>query len=76
MASCICFDYADTYLLYNSGYDPEYSSLSVGLLNKAFCIKEAIEVGRDTFDFLRGTERYKYDLGGKNSSVYQMVIRR
>ena len=76
VASCICFDYAGAYLLYNSGYDPEYSSLSVGLLNKAFCIKEAIEAGRDTFDFLRGTERYKYDLGGKNSSVYQMVIRR
>ena len=76
VASCICFDYADAYLLYNSGYDPEYSFLSVGLLNKAFCIKEAIEMGRETFDFLRGTERYKYDLGGNNSSVYQMLIRR
>lgn len=76
VASCICFDYADTYLLYNSGYDPEYSPLSVGLLNKALCIKEAIEEGKGTFDFLRGTERYKYDLGGQNQAVYQMVMRR
>ena len=76
VASCICFDYGDSYLLYNSGYDPEYSSLSVGLLNKALCLREALEKGRSKFDFLRGMERYKYDLGGENQTVYQMTIRR
>lgn len=76
VASCIAFDYGDAYLLYNSGYDPEYSSLSVGLLNKALCLKEAVEKGKSTFDFLRGTERYKYDLGGQNQIVYQMTIKR
>ena len=29
VASCIAFNYGDSYLLYNSGYDPDYSSLSV-----------------------------------------------
>ncbi len=76
VASCICFDYAGSYLLYNSGYDPEYSALSVGLLNKALSLKEAIEEGKQSFDFLRGTERYKYNLGAKDQIVYQMVIRR
>ena len=76
VASCIAFDYGDAYLLYNSGYDPEYSALSVGLLNKAFCLREALEAGKGTFDFLRGTERYKYDLGGQNQIVYQMTIKR
>ena len=76
VASCICFDYAGSYLLYNSGYDPAYSSLSVGLLNKALAIKDAIEQGRETFDFLRGTERYKYNLGGQDQSVYRLVVRR
>ena len=76
VASCICFDYDDAYLLYNSGYDPEYSSLSVGLLNKTLTLKEAIDEGKHTFDFLRGTERYKYDLGGKNQLVRQLIIRR
>ena len=76
VASCICFDYGDSYLLYNSGYDPEYSSLSVGLLNKALCIREAIEQGRRRFEFLRGTERYKYDLGAKDRALYQFVARR
>ena len=76
VASCVCFDYADTFLLYNSGYDPEYSTLSVGLLNKALCVKDAIEMKRSTFDFLRGNERYKYDLGGKDKAVYRAVLRR
>ncbi|MCH8206038.1 MAG: GNAT family N-acetyltransferase [Chloroflexi bacterium] len=76
VASCICFDYGDSYLLYNSGYDPDYASLSVGLLNKALCIREAIEQGRQRFEFLRGAERYKYDLGGKDRVLYQLVAHR
>ena len=76
VASSICFDYAGAYLLYNSGYDPDYSSLSVGLVNKALCIRDAIEEGRHSFDFLRGTERYKYDLGGQSRAIYQLVVRR
>ena len=46
VASAMCFDYGEASLLYNSGYDPAYSSLSVGLLNKALCLKEAIEEGK------------------------------
>ena len=76
VAACICFDYNGDYLLYNSGYDPEYSSLSVGLLNKALCIQDAIESGKKTFDFLRGSERYKYNLGGTNQTIHELVIQR
>ena len=76
VASCICFDYSDSYLLYNSGYDLSYSHLSVGLLNKAFCIREAIEEGKRSFNFLRGTERYKYNLGGRDKTVYELIISR
>ena len=66
VAACISFDYEDSYLLYNSGYDPAYSQLSVGFVNKAWTIKDAIESGKRTFDFLRGIERYKYDLGAED----------
>ena len=76
VAACINFDYEDSYLLYNSGYDPAYSQLSVGFVNKAWTIKDAIESGKRTFDFLRGTERYKYDLGGEDRSIYTIRIRR
>ncbi len=76
IASCIYFDYADSYLLYNSGYDPAYSNLSAGLLNKAMAIKQAIEAGKRSFDFLRGDERYKYDLGGRDRRVFRLTLRR
>ena len=76
VACCICFDYGESYLLYNSGYDPSYSQLSVGLLNKAFSIQTAIEEGRHSFNFLKGNERYKYDLGAKDVAVYHMTARR
>ncbi len=76
VAACINFDYSGSYLLYNSGYDPAYASLSVGLLNKALSIKDAIEHGRKCFCFLRGPERYKYDLGGTDRTISRLVIRR
>ncbi len=76
VAACINFDYMDAYLLYNSGYDPDYSDLSVGLINTALTIKDAIGAGKTGFDFLRGTERYKYHLGAEDRSVYMATIRR
>jgi len=65
VAQLICFDYNNCIYLYNSGYNPDYVSLSVGLLSKALAIKDAIEKGKKKFDFLKGAEVYKYHLGGK-----------
>ena len=76
VASCINLVYGDACLLYNSGYDPDYSGLSVGILNKALAVKDAIEAGKQSFDFLRGAERYKYSLGAQDRTVYRMVVRR
>ncbi len=75
-AGCICFDYGGHYLLYNSGYDPSYSRLSVGLLNKALSMQSAIEEGRKVFNFLKGDERYKYNLGGRDEPVFDLTITR
>ncbi len=60
--------------LYNSGYDPQFSYLSVGLLLKAYKIKKAIEVGKKRYDFLRGSERYKYELGAQDRQLYQILV--
>ena len=76
VASCICFDHSGEFLLYNSGYDLGHSHLSVGLLNKALSIKEAIDKGRRAFDFLRGSERYKYNLGGTDRLLYRITVSR
>lgn len=76
VASAICFDCWDHFHLYNSGYDPDYAPLSVGLLCKSFCIREAILEGKRRFDFLRGAEPYKYDLGGQDVPIYRCLISR
>jgi len=74
VATIMCFDYNDTVYLYNNGYDPQYSSLSVGLISKILCIKDSIERGRRKFDFLKGAEEYKYRLGGKEITLHGCQI--
>ena len=76
VAACICFDYGGDFLLYNSGYEPGYSRLSVGLINKALSIQTAIEENRKVFNFLKGNERYKYNLGGRDEAVFHMSVTR
>ena len=71
-ASAVCFDYDNKRLLYNSGFDHDYASLSVGLLIKAICLQDAIEKGMKYFDFLRGDETYKYHMGGKQRFVWKL----
>ena len=74
VAAALCFDYGDSMYLYNSGFEPAYSELSVGLICKALTIREAIAQGKKTYDFLRGAEDYKSDLGGRQTSVYRCTI--
>lgn len=76
VSTLLLFDHGGDYLLYNSGYDPSYQHLSVGLLLKALTLQEAIERGRRAFDFLRGAEPYKYDLGGVDRVVHRLTIAR
>ena len=74
VASVLCFDYNETRYLYNSGYDPQYSSLSVGLLSKVYSIKNAIENKMTRYDFLKGAETYKYHLGGIEMPISHVRI--
>jgi len=77
MATLLCFDYGDSILLYNSGYDPErYRALSPGVLATAYCIEEAIQQKKKVFDFLRGSEEYKYRFGAQDTEVYRLVVTR
>lgn len=76
VACVLCFRGEGETLLYNSGYDPDYSGFSVGLLSKALALQRAIEQGQKRFDFLRGHERYKYELGAQDLTVYRATVRR
>jgi CelD/BcsL family acetyltransferase involved in cellulose biosynthesis len=76
-AAMLCFDYGNSLMVYNSGYDPQlHASLSPGTVLLAYCIQDAIRRGLRTLDFLRGDEEYKYRLGGKDTEVYNLTISR
>ena len=72
IAAAVTFLFKNEVLLYNSGFDPAFYHLSPGLILKSTLIKRAIESGKKRFDFLRGGERYKYDLGGMKRNLYKI----
>ena len=74
VAAVMCFDYNGKVYLFNSGYDPEYSILSVGLLSKLLSIKDSIERGRECYDFLKGAEEYKYRLKGREIGIFNCKV--
>jgi len=74
VAAALCFDYGSTMYLYNSGYDPQFRNLSVGLLNKVLSLRESIRRGKKRYDFLKGAEPYKYRLGGRPVPLYRCRI--
>lgn len=74
-ATLVNFDYCDSILVYNSGYDPaQFRHLSPGIVITARSIEHAISLGRRRFDFLRGDEVYKYRFGGQDTEVRRLVI--
>jgi CelD/BcsL family acetyltransferase involved in cellulose biosynthesis len=74
VASVFQFRTGRALLLYNSGYDPERREAQPGLVLIARCIENALGEGAEEYDFLRGTERYKYDLGGVDRAVYRVTV--
>jgi CelD/BcsL family acetyltransferase involved in cellulose biosynthesis len=76
VATSLSFVCRDVRYLYNSGYNPAQSKLSVGLLNHALTIKASIDEGLRVFDFMRGNEAYKYHLGGIDRQVFALKASR
>ncbi len=73
-AAMLCFDYHNEFLLYNSGYNPDLSKLSVGNVLTSYTIQQAIELGRTRYDFLRGDEEYKFRFGADPEPVHDVTI--
>lgn len=72
IAAYFSLRYGEIEYVYNSGYDPDYSRLSPGILLAAHCIGRAIARKLKVFHFLRGQEKYKYRLGGKEEKIYRI----
>jgi hypothetical protein len=61
--------------VYNSGFDPAFGLYSPGVLLHAYRIKAAIKEKKKRYDFMRGTERYKYELGGQDQKLFRIELR-
>lgn len=75
LAATISFRYDGVFYLYNSAYDLELRSISPGLILVSRMIARSIEEGARRFDFLRGRERYKYDLGAEAMPLHSILMR-
>lgn len=74
-AAYLNFDYGNRIMVYNSGHNNRtHGHYSPGIILMARLIEHAIVQGREELDFLRGDEPYKYDLGGKDTRVFQVAI--
>jgi CelD/BcsL family acetyltransferase involved in cellulose biosynthesis len=74
LASVLGFVYRGALLLYNSGYDPKDQALSPGLVLMSEEVRLAIEAGLSEVDFLRGDEKYKYNLGARPRQLVRLTV--
>jgi CelD/BcsL family acetyltransferase involved in cellulose biosynthesis len=75
IAAC-CFVYEDEVgsYLYNSSKNNTFNEVNPGIIIIDKIIEQLISKEFTFFDFLKGTERYKLDLGGISTQLYDIEI--
>tara|TARA_B100001964_G_C14139683_1_gene556816 strand:- start:392 stop:1216 length:825 start_codon:yes stop_codon:yes gene_type:complete len=76
VAASMSFVNHEVEYLYNSGYNPDFNDLSVGILNHVFSIRKSIIEKNNVFDFMRGNEIYKYRLGGTDEHIFKLMAQK
>jgi CelD/BcsL family acetyltransferase involved in cellulose biosynthesis len=64
----------DRYAFYQSGFDPSWSEMSVGMVLLTRTIESALEEGASEFDMLLGTEAYKRRFQNASRDVFTVVL--
>jgi CelD/BcsL family acetyltransferase involved in cellulose biosynthesis len=75
-AAYLNFDYLDRLWVYNSGIDWSYNEYSPGWVLLGHLLQWANENQRTEFDFMRGSEDYKYRFGAIDRFVERVTISR
>jgi CelD/BcsL family acetyltransferase involved in cellulose biosynthesis len=70
------FDYDNHLWVYNTGIDGRFRELSPGWVLLAYLLQWANQHQRASFDFMRGSEGYKYRFGGVNRYVVRARVNR
>jgi CelD/BcsL family acetyltransferase involved in cellulose biosynthesis len=75
-AGYLNFDYMNHIWVYNSGLDFRFSGLSLGWVLLGHLLQWANENRRESFDFMRGDEQYKYRFGAVDRRVMRLMVRK
>ncbi len=75
-ASIYGLDDGQRHCYYNSGYDPAWKSASPGLVLLGLSIEDAVRRGIKRYDFLRGTETYKFDWANTTRETVSVLVAR
>ena len=74
LSTAFCYENELGCYLYNSSRDNEFNSINPGIVIYDLIIQKLISKKMSFFDFLKGTERYKYDLGGNSVQLYDLMM--
>jgi CelD/BcsL family acetyltransferase involved in cellulose biosynthesis len=75
-ASIYGMDDGQRYCFYNSGYEPAWKNASPGLVLLGLSIEAAVKRGVRRYDFLRGTETYKFDWATTTRETVSVLVTR
>ena len=67
-------NFALGFLTKYSSRNNEFNSINPGIVINDLIIQKLISEKKSFFDFLKGTERYKYDLGGNSVQLYDLTM--
>jgi CelD/BcsL family acetyltransferase involved in cellulose biosynthesis len=74
VASVYGITHGDSFIYFQSGYDPAWRNRSVGLVLVGETFRDALEAGLTEYDFLRGTETYKSDWTTKQRRTVSLRV--
>ncbi len=74
LSTAFCYESDNGCYLYNSSRNNKFNSINPGIVLNDLIIQKLIDKEMIFFDFLKGTERYKYDLGGSSIQLYDLTM--
>jgi CelD/BcsL family acetyltransferase involved in cellulose biosynthesis len=70
------FEYGKKYLYYIPGYNSEFADYSPGSVLRATILEDCLNRNFDELDFLRGTEKHKFQYNAKDRGLISVRITR
>ncbi|MFB0566037.1 MAG: GNAT family N-acetyltransferase [Candidatus Aminicenantaceae bacterium] len=74
IAALLNFTYFNRVYFYNSAYNSNFAWYSPGLFLFDHSLRQAIKEQKKEVNFLRGDERYKYNFGADENSIFKIFL--